>query len=254
MTALVIAIGACSATLTGAEEGTTGEDAGMTEAATDTGANDTSIDTGSDVTVDAPSDASTDVECTKTTTSGCPCGVLCASNRCSNGGCEPLVFVTSTSFTGRFASGSIQALQVADATCDSLAVNIPRTPKTTFLPWLSGHQNILDRFMRSTRPYRLSNQARSVIATSFAALASDLQHPIDADETGAQLLGAIGVWTGAGRDGSPKTDNCVNWTISAPPSITGVFGLTDRTTVSWSEHSSAGCDQSYRLYCFEQLP
>lgn len=246
MSALAIVIGACSATLTGADDGVTEGDAGQDA----TGAGDTSIDAGLDGP--GPGDGGVDAACDKDTTSGCPCGVLCASNRCSKGGCEPLVFVSSATFTGRIAADAVEAMKVADATCASLAIKIPREPKTTFLPWLSG-QNGLARFTRSSRPYRLSDQGRSVIATSFAALTNELGHPIDADETGAQLLGAVGVWTGAGRDGNPKTDNCVNWTISEPSTM-GTFGLTDRTTPSWSEHSSAGCDQTYHLYCFEQLP
>lgn len=251
----VALLGACGVTLTAPEESTAPEiDGGRAESGVD---GPEAVDGGND---DASSDARPDARdggCDAETSEGCACGTLCASKVCSDGGCDPLVFVSTETFAGDFGTNEVTALGFADAQCDSMAAAIPRTPSTTFMAWLgTPTKKVETRFTyRTPRPYRLADNVHSIVAMSFDGFNFDLLHAIDVTANGTALLTAFEVWTGSDRGGAASGLDCAGWTSAtavAPP--TGSYGLTSAKTVLWTRAGDSGsCALRRRLYCFEQV-
>lgn len=248
--------GACGVTLTAPEDDTPSET--RDGAVVESGMDGTSPPADGGTQGDAPADGSADVRdagCEAATTDGCACGTVCASKVCSDGGCDPLVFVTTQSFAPNFGTTTVTALAVADANCQSIAAQMLPTPTTTFKAWLGAPTMRVDtRFIRSKRPYRLANAGHTIVATSFDALNADLLRAIDVTPDGSMLLSAFEVWTGTDRSGAPTGSDCAGWT-SADMTGSASFGLTNTVTASWTRNSDSGsCGVFRRLYCFEQLP
>lgn len=188
--------------------------------------------------------------CSQPTTAGCACGVVCASGQCSNGGCDPLVFVTRSTFPAVDVGGAADPTARADARCQEASLALRRTPLTKFSAWLSASgKSVAGRFVRSSRPYRLNDVGHSLVARDFEGLASDLLHRIDVADDGSVIQNAV--WTGTNRDGTSTASSCMDW------SSTVSFGSTGRTssvTAGWSYDAEMPCSGSYHLYCFEQVP
>lgn len=212
---------------------------------------------GATADVVAPDDASE--ECNQRTTQGCPCGVLCASGVCTNGGCDPVVFVTSGSWNGTIPFGGPGgAIARGDGLCTEKAAPLGRAPVTKFYAWLSDdRQSPSTRFMKSVRPYRLPTGV--IVANNFAALSADLNVAIAVTEKKEPLVGDVSVWTGTTREstsiggppGGPYSERCSEWTSTAGM---GGYGNADSTTTLWTLATSGPCSDLRRLYCFEQLP
>lgn len=247
--------GACGVTLTAPDDTTPEAPDG---AAVESGADGTTVQVDGGRDADAPDDGSTDArdaECEAATTTGCACGTVCASMTCSDGGCDPLVFVTLGTFDGNLGVTTVSALAFADSQCQSIAATLVPAPTTTFKAWLGAATMRVDtRFIQSKRPYRLANAGHSIVATSFAALNADLMRAIDVTHDGSMLLSPFEVWTGTDRSGAPTKSDCSGWT-AATMSTNGSYGLTNATTTVWTRNSDSGsCGVQRHLYCFEQLP
>ncbi len=148
------------------------------------------------------------------------------------------VFVTSTTFKGRFGG-----LIGADATCNDLAkaAGLPGT----FVAWLSVQNgpHAVDR-LTSGGPWSLVSG--EVVASKAELLNPPLKHAIDRDETGA-VVQATQVWTGTGITGRYLTNDCDKWTTGND----GRVGRSDQVTAEWTTANVIDCDNLRRLYCFQ---
>ncbi len=164
-------------------------------------------------------------------------------------GCEDdnqrTVFVTSTTYTG-----NIGGLAGADTECDNRA--LAGGLVGTYKAWLSTSltDNPANLFEKSTEPYLRTDGV--LIANDWTDLTDgSLQNPIDRDESGQQV--AAFAWTGTKKDGTPDPDlDCGDWGSSSS-TLTGRVGSTFGTMHDWTDAGSPrDCDNSHRLYCFEQ--
>jgi hypothetical protein len=86
-----------------------------------------------------------------------------------------------------------------------------------------------------------------------------LDNAISYDELGVGFAASTRVWTGMNADFTYTGSNCNNngqaadWSIGTANSSTS-YGLADSTTSSWQRSSTAFCSNTYRLYCFQQVP
>lgn len=193
-----------------------------------------------------------------------------------------LVFVTSQLFDGNFGGGQLTLGHLAaDQRCQEAAESAGRGG--TFKAWLSGRvdtgagplpHGVVDRFTQSG-PYALVSGAK--VADDWSDLTDGtLDHAIDQTELGATLSGedTLRVWTNTKTDGrawdnstncspgpSPDVGTLSTWSCGPPAWSpgdcqfqSGKFGMADSTTGSWTGTASSnqGCDNRYRLYCFEQ--
>jgi Protein of unknown function (DUF1554) len=153
------------------------------------------------------------------------------------------VFVTSKTY-----QGNMGGLAGADAECQKLAANLGGK----WLAWLSdgGSVTPVTRLAHSTVPYVLVGGSQ-IAADWTDLLDGTIAVPIDHDETGSAIPadGMIKVWTGTTSDGMPMGPSCMGWTSV---NTGGVFGLTTASDGTWSFLSGNTCDNSLRLYCFEQ--
>ncbi len=175
---------------------------------------------------------------------------ICASGMCTNGGCDPAVFLTSREYTGAIGDGGVSA---ADHECSALAsaAGVPGT----FRAWLASADGAspATRFEhRSTRPYRLLDG--TLVAANFGALDKTLATSIGLTEKRTAISFAY-VWTGADRNGTPTADagDCLGWTSSDAVNGGG-SGESDDTVEEWTKFQDIACSTHARLYCFEQRP
>lgn len=177
------------------------------------------------------------------------CGV-CASGACTDGGCDPAVFLTSKEYTGAIGDGGVTA---ADDECAALATSAGLPGK--FRAWIAspGGSSPATRFeSRSTRPYRLVDGTR--VAADYAALGSTLEAPIGLTEKRVPIVFAY-VWTAAERNGNAIADggDCAGWT-SGDAGVSGGSGESDDVVEEWTKYADIACSTPARLYCFEQRP
>jgi hypothetical protein len=174
---------------------------------------------------------------TSSGTGGSDGGTVVASTR---------VFVTSKTYQG----GTLGGLAGADAECQKLAV--AASLGGTWMAWLSDGGTItpVTRFAHSTMPYVLVGGAQ-IAANWNDLLDGTISVPIDHDETGSALpaSGTTRVWTGTTAVGAPMGPSCQAWTMVGSG---GVYGSTAGTDATWSFVSGNTCDNTDRLYCFEQ--
>ena len=176
--------------------------------------------------------------------------VSCASDACTNGGCDPAVFVTSKEYTGKIGNGGVAA---ADQECAALAAaaGVPGT----FQAWLSGAGALppATRFAnKSSRPYRMLDGRP--VAAHFEALTIDLEHSISVTEKRADI-GFSFVWTATNKYGTEAVGggDCAGWT-SDDPTAKGWAGESDDFNYEWTAFGDIACSKLARLYCFEQRP
>ena len=191
--------------------------------------------------VDAASDAASDAA------DAC---AGCASRRCTSGGCDPAVFLTSKEYTGAIGDGGVAS---ADRECAALAsaAGVPGT----FRAWLATADGAspATRFEhRSIRPYRLLDG--TLVAADFAALGKTLATTIGLTEKRTAISFAY-VWTAAERSGAPIADagDCLGWTSSDALAMGG-SGESDDASEEWTKFQDIACSTKARLYCFEQRP
>lgn len=171
-------------------------------------------------------------------------------------GCMPerRVFATSAMFFGdlNYAEDNpemLAGMPLADARCNALAVaaGLP----AVFKAWLSDmEKSPANRFDTSfTGLYRLVSADYPVVATGWSDLTDGtLAHAIDADETGAPILG--NVLTNTAPDGtSASEEHCSAWTKNDDTSTT--IGKSSATDATWTSLGESFCSDSRRIYCFE---
>lgn len=164
------------------------------------------------------------------------------------------VFITSTYYRGDMGGG-LGGLPQADNNCHSQA-NAAGLG-STWKAWLSNSTtSVASRLTHSMFPYSLVDDTTK-IADNWTDLTDEsLQASINKNEFGTILTGSNPVWTNTKSDGSIFTtdtnDNCTNW-VTRSASRIGRYGLNNLyTSSSWTDAGNAGCNQSNRLYCFEQ--
>ena len=177
------------------------------------------------------------------------CGV-CASGACTDGGCDPAVFLTSKEYAGAIGDGGVGS---ADQECAALAAAAGLPGK--FRAWIAtaDGSSPATRFEnKSSRPYRLVDGTR--VAADFAALGKTLEAPIALTEKRAAIAFAY-VWTAAERKGTAIADggDCAGWT-SSDLAVNGGAGESDDVVEEWTKYNDIACSTLARLYCFEQRP
>lgn len=176
------------------------------------------------------------------------CGT-CASGSCSDGGCDPAVFLSSREYTGAIGDGGVIA---ADDECASLAkaAGVPGA----FRAWLASADGAspASRFIKSSRPYRLLDG--TLVAADFSALSKTLATSFGLTEQRTAVAFAY-VWTAAERDGTPIAGggDCSGWSTS-DSAIVGGSGESDDVVEEWTKFEDIACSTKARLYCFEQRP
>lgn len=170
-----------------------------------------------------------------------------------------IVFVTSTTTTGKIEFNGKTGLEAADAICQSLAVDA-HLPGTTYMAWLSDSTtSVVNRFTtKSSVPYVLVDG--TVIADDWIDLTDwTINADININETGDIIEGITRfyVWTSTFADGSigSVASTCNDWTESAS-NIQGTCGTTEweeeGVNYYWTFQQDRYCNEEWRLYCFEQ--
>lgn len=144
-------------------------------------------------------------------------------------------------------------IELADARCNTLAqvAGLPGNYKA----WLSdANTSPATRFDTSFQGrYRLVSAGFPSIAHGWQDLVDgQLDHSIDADETGAPVSGNS--WTNTRSDGTlASTQHCKFWTYKNElGELTTTLGWTAVTDYKWSNVGSGQvCSNVDHLYCFE---
>ena len=160
---------------------------------------------------------------------------------------DRIVFVSSTTFTGAF--GGVPA---ADLTCTDLAAAAGLVG--TYRAWLSdaAGRSPSVTFTRSDVPFVMTTGVR--VADGWADLTDGtINNPIVVDEQGNQPDTVPVVWTGTEPSGRPVSSGstCGEWD-AASGGVSGQVGVFDAIGTGWSASRPVACDQSARLYCFQQ--
>lgn len=155
------------------------------------------------------------------------------------------VFVTSMPY-----KGNLGGLAGADAKCQARAA--AAMLDGNFQAWLSdGMAGPTDRFDKEFAGfYELVDG--TVVANGWADLSDgSLQHAIDQDETGADMVDAA-PWSNTDTMGAPQfAKHCVNWTSSSAGQQ-GPQGYTMAVDELWTLNiAGAACSSDSPLYCFE---
>ena len=183
-------------------------------------------------------------------------GVALASIACDESPVAPteaapsadrIVFVSSATFTG--AVGGVAA---ADQACGELANAAGLVG--TYRAWLSDEagRSPSATFTRSDAPFVMTSGVR--VADHWPDLTDGtINNPIVIDERGSQPATVRVVWTGTDPTGQPASSGatCRGW-VDASSGVSGQVGFFDAIGTGWSASPPAACDQSGRLYCFQQ--
>jgi len=192
-----------------------------------------------------------------------------------------VAFVSRALYDGNFGGGQrVLGHLEADQRCQELADQAGLGGG--FKAWISGRvdtgegplpHGVRDRFTQSAVPYRLVGGTQ--VADDWTDLTDGtLDHAIDRDEHGVAVAGETRVWTNTTTDArawdngrhcspgpSPDIPGLSTWSCGAPSWTpgdcrfeSGKYGLATSTTGSWTgtTNSNIGCDNRFRLYCFEQ--
>jgi hypothetical protein len=155
-----------------------------------------------------------------------------------------VIFVASSS-----QDGAIGGLLAADAVCQAEAA--ANQLSGIYYAWLSDDTaSPATRFTRSTEPYVLVND--TVIANNWTDLTDHvLQSEIPYDASGTAVNDEV--WTSATFDSqlNELIVSFANWTSNSDRD-NGDTGSTDHAADGWTSYSLSPCDDSYRLYCFQQ--
>ena len=162
-----------------------------------------------------------------------------------------LVFLTSAVFQPRTG---FQGLAGADQICQNLASTASLAG--TYMAWISDSTTSpSDRFTQSDEPYALVNGM--VVAENYDDLTDGALHnPITVTEAGG-VVTSTPVWTGTLADGTRISPDsrwyCLDWTSNfSTTAYFGRVGTAGSNTGTWSSSSTQPCNNSFRLYCFEQ--
>ncbi len=147
------------------------------------------------------------------------------------------VFVTSAQVTG-----DLKGIAGADVVCKVAAAGAGLGGMWT--AWLTSNAGTGSSRLAGAGPWYLVTG--ELVASSKMQLASfgSLSHAIDRDELGTMRIGSP-VWTG----GMFALQTCTDWTSAAAGA--GTTGSTQFATAEWQQFSTAACNTTHRLYCFE---
>lgn len=190
-----------------------------------------------------------------------------------------IVFVTQSSeFTGKLAEinpdDPLSGVKAADDYCNAVAKGLDEVGQgVKFLAWISawdGGKELASpnmRFQKCAAPYYSPKIAptnfRILVASDYKDLASlegfdYLSGPISISETGQEVSGNVltATRTGGASDKDDGATSCSNWSDDSKKGV--AYGITGTKSYMWTERRIGdplgSCDQSYRLYCFEQCP
>ena len=172
-----------------------------------------------------------------------------------NLGLAKFVFLTDSTYTGNLGgiTSSNPVYSTADKKCkdEAGAAGLPGTYKAWISNYILGAISPSLRFTKGVVPYVRTDFTR--IATSWATFASAThENPIDTDANGDAIAGPLFAWTGTDSDGtSADPVACAGW-ITDQAAATGVIGEPDQTDATWTNFSSAGCNNTHRLICVQQ--
>lgn len=181
----------------------------------------------------------------------CQTGFICQTCFQSQGECVvPLrVFVTSQTY-----QGNLGGLVGADAKCQSLTTAAGLSGN--FKAWLSeSSASAKARFNVKDLSYYLVSGEK--VAENFADLIDgSLDRPIDHDEKGAEVdpYASWTAWTGTEGRGLAVVNLCSNWTTSSSQKAGEVGNININDSFVWTAFDAVPCNQSNRLYCFEDTP
>ena len=105
------------------------------------------------------------------------------------------------------------------------------------------------RFTQSSVPYKRLDGA--IVADSWDTLTEgNFDNPISMAETG-EFIGGLPIWTNTSPNGETGTEHdCTGWTQEVGSAL---IGLSNETQLGlWTLSEFLDCEQSARLYCFEQ--
>ena len=165
------------------------------------------------------------------------------------------VFVTSLRFTGDLITEAndlglapSDGLDAGDKICQKLADDAVLAG--TYLAWLAVAGNSpLTRFVQSPVPYVRTDGVQ--IADDWGDLVDGtLDARLNRDELVVQQ--SIGVWTGVDATGAEQAPRCSDWTTSMGSPAFGQVGASFLTNSRWTTGTTASCNNTQRLYCFEQ--
>lgn len=162
---------------------------------------------------------------------------------------DKVVFVTSERYAGGFGTKGD-----ADLVCTALAraANSALFGSSTFKAYLAGANNVSAATRITDRVY-----ARMDGKVVFAPGPQTNKTPSDfvaIDEKGIAHSNDSNkfVWTGEATGVAAVDRTCADWTSSAGTAFGGFGDLTTTTTWGTSTGATAGCNELYRLYCFEE--
>lgn len=166
------------------------------------------------------------------------------------------VFATSTTY-----SGNLGGIAGAHAKCQTRASAAGLSG--TFKAWISGRttgfgdQHAAGYLSHATVPYELVDGTQ--VANDWSDLTDgSLDHAIDRDEFGNPVTGSA--WTNTEtngmahdytRDCGPGSSTSDVWT-SASGFESGRYGTVTASDSRWTMTNNTACNNSFRLYCFEQ--
>ena len=160
-----------------------------------------------------------------------------------------VAFVTSTTY-----NGNLGGVAGADAICQARASAAGLSG--TFKAWISSAaaNQPSSTFTHSSVGYWTPNGI--IIANSWADLTDGtLDAAINVDEAGNQRSAATNVWTNVTTAGAIKTDananDCTNWSTGANVAG-GERGSSSSATGTWTNNTAQNCNNTKRLYCFQQ--
>lgn len=177
---------------------------------------------------------------------------------------KKLVFVTSGVYDGHLVSRANAALgtsftnaqgpEAGDALCQAEADAAGLGG--SFKAWLSTTtSNAVDRLNLITNSRAFDLESGAEIAGASAASANlldgTLDVPINVDPNGnTPVDGELRVWTGTSTSGIFIGSDCNGWS-SNNMGDTGRRGRWDVTTQTWTANVDDTCDNTVRLYCFQ---
>jgi hypothetical protein len=157
-----------------------------------------------------------------------------------------VVFVTKA--TLRSGLGTLRERATTECTSDARAAGLPGA---TWLPWLSnGLDDAIDQLVEEG-PW-LVPRGDVVFADRAAVYSATLRHAVDQHADGALVAPGAKVWTGTRKDGraSAEAPTCFAWT-NDQPGVGGLVGDTSRTDARWTDDSTAPCNASRQVICFQ---
>jgi len=204
---------------------------------------------------------------------------LCTQDTCQKTGL--IVFVTSEKTTGQISHGELNGLAAADAWCSDLALAFTTDVKNgsgyhddgqpwPFKAWLSDSLQVPDLAPATRFPsladdfyadwaYVLRDGA--IVAANKQGLLSDapmLDAPIRIDEnTESVPEGDEFVWTHTDSFGQSSSNGTPCGETAWTSSIDGTFakvGNASSTDDHWTDSPDKLCNETFRIYCFEQPP